>query len=203
MRCGKREVRGVKSETIPLAPFALLSSPPVDAMLLLESPMHPAALSIDRLLRDCSERHVRRSGPGGQHRNKVESGVILKHAPTGVAAEASERRTQRENLKVVIGRLRRNLALEVREEVSARGPSEAWRSRVRNGRLAVSERHELFPTLLAEALDHLSAADWDVGRAAERLGITSSQLVKFFKLEPRALRRLNDERAARGLGAMK
>ena len=165
--------------------------------------MHPAALPIDQLLRDCSERHVRRSGPGGQHRNKVESGVILKHAPTGVAAEASERRTQRENQTVVIGRLRRNLALDIREAVPSAGPSEAWRSRVWNGRLAISERHELFPTLLAEALDHLSAADWDAGRAADILGITSSQLVKFLKLEPRALRRLNDERAARGFGSMK
>ena len=165
--------------------------------------MHPAGLSIDDLLRGCSERHVRRSGPGGQHRNKVESGIILRHESSGVSAEASERRTQRENHGVAIGRLRRNLALKVRERPAAGGPSDAWRSRVRDRRIAVSERHELFPTLLAEALDVLADSDWDVGRASEVLGTTSSQLVKFLKGEPRALVMLNDERAARGLGRMK
>ena len=52
---------------------------------------HPSALESEILLRGCTERRVRRSGPGGQHRNKVETGVVLRHESTGVEAEASER----------------------------------------------------------------------------------------------------------------
>ena len=52
---------------------------------------HPARLTADRLLGECSQKFMRRSGPGGQNRNKVETAVILTHRPTGVSAEANER----------------------------------------------------------------------------------------------------------------
>ena len=53
---------------------------------------HPALCKIEQLRDECEVRFQRRSGPGGQHRNKVETAVILIHAPTGVKAEANERR---------------------------------------------------------------------------------------------------------------
>lgn len=54
---------------------------------------HPAAIDPDELLRQCDEKRIRRGGPGGQHRNKVETAVVLHHRPTGMTAEASERRS--------------------------------------------------------------------------------------------------------------
>ena len=33
------------------------------------------------------------SGPGGQHRNRTESGVRLTHRPTGIVVLATERRS--------------------------------------------------------------------------------------------------------------
>ena len=68
--------------------------------------VHPAAISPEVLLRQCVESRTRRSGPGGQHRNKVETAVVLRHEPTGVTAEASERRSQAENRIVALARLR-------------------------------------------------------------------------------------------------
>ena len=53
--------------------------------------IHPAALDPERLLAECDVRFTRRSGPGGQNRNKVETAVILTHRPTGITAEASDR----------------------------------------------------------------------------------------------------------------
>ncbi len=44
-------------------------------------------------------------GPGGQHRNKTESGVRLHHRPSGVRVAATERRSQAANLKVAFERL--------------------------------------------------------------------------------------------------
>ena len=58
---------------------------------------HPAATSTQQLLAECNVRTLRRAGPGGQHRNKVETAVSLRHLPSGVHAEASERRGQAQN----------------------------------------------------------------------------------------------------------
>ena len=48
---------------------------------------HPASLDDDRLLAECDQSFLRRSGPGGQNRNKVETAVVLRHRPTGLIAE--------------------------------------------------------------------------------------------------------------------
>ena len=40
---------------------------------------------------------LRGSGPGGQHRNKVESGVRLFHPPSGITVTATSRRSQIQN----------------------------------------------------------------------------------------------------------
>ena len=58
-------------------------------------------------------------------------------------------------------------------------------------------------SLLAEALDTLAGTAWDASEAAGHLGCTTSQLLKFLKLEPRAFTRLNDERVRRGLRRLK
>ena len=166
--------------------------------------MHPAALPIEQLLSGCVVRRGRRSGPGGQHRNKVETAVVVEHAESGVRGEASERRSQEQNRRMAVQRLRVNLALEVRSEISPQDgePSELWRSRVRGSRIEVSVEHHDFPALLAEALDIASAQAMDVKSAAERLGVSTTQLVNLLKAEPRALECVNRRRREVGLRAL-
>jgi protein subunit release factor B len=48
-------------------------------------------------------------GPGGQHRNKTESGVRLTHPPTELSVTATERRSQLQNRGVALERLREAL----------------------------------------------------------------------------------------------
>ncbi len=66
------------------------------------NPMHPAALPPADLLKQTQELHTRRSGPGGQRRNKPQTAVVLLHKPTGISAEANERRSQAENRQVAL-----------------------------------------------------------------------------------------------------
>lgn len=159
---------------------------------------HPAAIDPDRLAADCEFKATRRSGPGGQNRNKVETAVILTHRPTGIVAEAAERRSQGENRREALFRLRLKLAVEVRSP-AGEAPSPLWKSRLRGGRIVVSPEHDDFPALLSEALDALAARDDDVKEAAAVLGCSASQLVKLLAAEPRALVELNARRAAKGL----
>ncbi len=161
---------------------------------------HPVELSDAALLAGCEVRRLRRSGPGGQNRNKVETAVQLVHHETGLVAEANERRSQAENRNVALRRLRLQLALAVRvSDVSETSPSALWQGRCRAGRISINPEHADFPRLLAEALDRLAAAEWSAPEAADRLGCTTSQLIRFVALEPRALALLNRERAGRGL----
>ena len=163
---------------------------------------HPAEASPEQLLAECDVRRLRRSGPGGQHRNKVETAVSLRHGPTGVCAEASERRSQAQNQSLALFRLRVNLALEVRRPCGPDYvPSLLWQSRCGGG-LRVSASHADLPALLAEALDVLAALDADPKRAAALLGCTPSQLIRLLKLDPRARLLVNRWRGQRGLHAL-
>lgn len=167
--------------------------------------MHPARLSIDQLLRDCRFKNQRRSGPGGQHRNKVETAVVVCHQPTGLRAEANEKRSQLENRNVAVTRLRLILAVNVRSESTGGDPpvSQTWRERCKDGRLVVSPRHSDFPAMIAEALDRVCGLRWDVIAAAEQLSVTPSQLIKLFKMHPPALELVNAHRLEAGQKPLK
>jgi hypothetical protein len=163
--------------------------------------VHPAQLDEATLLAQCEVQRTRRSGPGGQHRNKTESAIVLTHIPTGVDAEASERRSQHENRQVALRRLRVQLAVRVRRLPSDEpvAPSPLWQSRCTRGRIVCSVEHDDFPALLAEALDAVEHANWEPRPAAESLGCTATQLVRFIRLEPAAFTELNRRRAELGL----
>jgi hypothetical protein len=169
--------------------------------------VHPAALPLAALLKQCEIRRQRRSGPGGQHRNKVETAVVITHQPTGIRGEASERRSQDLNRAMAVQRLRVKLALAIRSpapvgDVAAAQCSALWRSRLHGRQLHVSPAHADFPALLAEALDRLATCDFDCKLAADQLACTPSQLVKLLKLEAEALQQVNVARAARSLAVL-
>lgn len=166
--------------------------------------VHPAAQDPKQTRAQCEVLRSRASGPGGQHRNKVQTAVTLRHRASGLVGRASERRSQSENLGVALFRLRVNLALEVRCPAQPEQPASAlWKSRLRAGRIMVNPRHADFPALLAEALDMLAAANMDPLAAAAALGCTPSQLLKFLKDEPRAWALLNRHRQQAGLPIFK
>lgn len=50
--------------------------------------------------KDCERQTFRGSGPGGQHRNKTDTGVRFIHHPSGARAESCETRSQHENARL-------------------------------------------------------------------------------------------------------
>ncbi len=64
------------------------------------------ALADEALLAECEESFFIGGGPGGQHRNKTESGVRLVHPATGITVTATERRSQLQNRGAALERLR-------------------------------------------------------------------------------------------------
>jgi hypothetical protein len=162
-------------------------------------PVHPAALDDDALLDQCRWTRSRSGGPGGQHRNKVETTVELVHTASGVSAKAGERRSVRENMRVAMSRLRLALAVGYRVGVPAgECRSDLWRTRSRTGRVIVSTKHRDYSALLAEAMDVLDASGNDLGVTATRLCVTQSQIVKLLREHQPAMVAVNERRAAMG-----
>lgn len=163
-------------------------------------PTHPAAYDKEKLLRECSVTRGRASGPGGQHRNKVETHITIVHDPSGIDAQAGERRLAKENLSVAIRRLRLKLAMGVRIDVPAGDiRSELWRRRCVKKRIVCSPKHADYSSLLAEAFDVIDACGFDVKKAAVRLECSSTQLIRFIAEHPPAFERLNQSREDHGL----
>ncbi|MCP4784988.1 MAG: peptide chain release factor-like protein [Fuerstiella sp.] len=165
---------------------------------------HPACLAVEELLKDCDVRRTRASGPGGQHRNKVETAIEITHRPTGVVASASERRSQEQNRQVAVKRLRLALAVQHRTARSDMvEPSALWFSRCVASRIQCNDRHQDFAALMAEALNAVHAKVYDLRKAAASLGCSSSQLIRFLARTPDALNAVNRERQALGLGKLR
>jgi protein subunit release factor B len=76
----------------------------------------------DSLERDCDLEFFIASGPGGQHRNKVETGVRLTHRPSGISVTATERRSQHANREVAYERMAARLE-ELQHVTPSRKPT--------------------------------------------------------------------------------
>jgi len=164
---------------------------------------HPASWDDERLLQETELKRQRRSGPGGQHRNKVETGIVATFLPTGARVEATERRSQEANRVQALYRLRLRLAVVERGACDpAVHPTALWIDRRQGNRIRVNVEHAHFPALLAEALDVTLELD-DAKTAADSLGVSVSQLAKFIGMHPPALALVNEMRAKNGLRPLK
>jgi len=61
------------------------------------------------LLTDCAVETFRSSGPGGQHANRRETAVRIRHIPTGIVVTCQQERSQRRNKRIALARLRERL----------------------------------------------------------------------------------------------
>ena len=85
------------------------------------------------LLAECRVDTFRSGGKGGQHQNKVESGVRLTHRPTGLVVTSRKHRSQHRNREDALQRLRRKLEAMDRKDpprVPTRVPERQKRERL-------------------------------------------------------------------------
>jgi hypothetical protein len=150
---------------------------------------HPALLLSDReLLAECDLHTLRGSGPGGQKRNKTESAVRIRHKPTGVTAVAEESRSQAENRRRALRRLREALALRVRARVPLENfhpPAELASSMDAAGRVHLNERDAAYAVVVATVLDVLDACQGRLRETAQRLDLPTNRLTRFLAEHPR------------------
>ena len=181
---------------------------------------HPyLSLTDDELVRECVVETMRASGPGGQHRNKTDSGVRLRHTPTGVVAQAFERRSQHENRAVALRRLRERIALEWRqpltprppphlrgEEVAAPGETDVMpevAAILPGARQRVGPNNERYWAGIAGVLDLFVALECSVSETAAALGISTGALSRLLLESPAVGAKVNELRAARGMRALR
>lgn len=146
------------------------------------------------LLRACSVETYRASGPGGQRRNKVETAVRLTHRATGLTVTAAESRSQAENRRRALARMRRRLAFSLREPLDETRAAEAFRAGLRAGKRSAERL-----LALAAALDAVEAHAGRVSEAARSLGVSTAALSKALRSDPEAWAELARIRARHSL----
>ncbi len=157
--------------------------------------------SDDQLVAQCEVDRYRASGPGGQHRNKTESAVRLRHRLTGVSAIGEDSRSQSENKLHAVRRLRSAIALAVREPVQLEPYAVPPRlaALVAAGTAPLGAKTRLTGAYwagIAELLDLLVAGHLEIAATAQRLGITTGALSKLLLHDDQVARVVNDLRRA-------
>ncbi len=162
--------------------------------------MQPSyALGDHDLLAQCDATSSSTHSPGGQHRNKAESAVRLRHKPSGLMAQCEANRDRADNRAEALRRLRLRLVL------ADPGRSDrAWLTEhVVDQRFTVGPAHPRFALVVACALDALDAAAGQLPEAAAGLGVTSSQLVRALVADKEVHQAANRIRAGHALPAIK
>ncbi|XP_073015008.1 uncharacterized protein [Primulina eburnea] len=136
-------------------------------------------MSDEQLMSHCEMDTFKASGPGGQHRNKRESAVRLKHIPTGIISQAVEDRSQHKNRESALGRLLRN-SVELDTYVPPLEliqilPAKSSLRGSENGP-QIGPNNPKFALGMQALLDLIFAVEGSVSDAAKKLGLSTGAL---------------------------
>ena len=143
----------------------------------------------------CELGRFKRSGPGGQHRNKVETGIRAIFRPTGTRAIGAERREIERNQQLAVRRLRVRVALETRFPCAA--PATALAFPGSRGRVNVD--NPKYPLFVAQMLDIVAGNQGQIRPAAEAFGLSTSALNRILYADKTLLTEIQSLRQDNGL----
>ncbi|KAK4266926.1 hypothetical protein QN277_023784 [Acacia crassicarpa] len=174
---------------------------------------HYLGLTDDELMRECEMDTFKSSGPGGQHRNKRESAVRLKHIPTGIIAQAAEDRSQHKNRASALTRLRALIALKVRNIVNldAYSPPQELlqilpaKSSIRGSDCGpqIGPNNPKFVLGMQALLDLIFAVEGSISEAAKFLGLSTGALSRLILSDDSLRMAVNEFRASKGMKPLK
>ena len=146
-------------------------------------------MTLDELLGACTLKGFQGSGPGGQHRNKTNTGVMLTLRQYNLEIKSCEGRSALRKMQMA-------LALKVREtpptvEIPFPGS---------NGHIQPS--NALFPLFIAHVFDRMAQKNGDTKEAAQAFGLTPSALVKIIRQDKACAEKLQNSRQAQGKGRL-
>ncbi|XP_022932469.1 uncharacterized protein LOC111438876 [Cucurbita moschata] len=170
-------------------------------------------LSDEELMRQCEMDTFKASGPGGQHRNKRESAVRLKHIPTGITAQAVEDRSQHKNRASALARLRAQLALKVRNPVDLEDyspPPELLqilplKSTIRPPGCGpqIGPNNSKFLPGMQALLDLIYTLDGSISDTAKYIGLTTGAVSRLILSDDSLRMAVNDIRISKGMKPLK
>lgn len=114
----------------------------------------------------------KRSGNGGQKRNKTSSAVRVSLKEFDISAEDCTERSQKLNRSKALQKLRRKIAMTFRET-----PTEEELT-------AVAPSNSKYPLFLARLLDLLESVNYSFKECGVKMNLSSSQVEKLLRKDP-------------------
>ena len=146
----------------------------------------------DSLMLICEFTPFKSTGRGGQKKNKSSSAVRLVHKQTGIAVTATKSRSQHENRKLSLKRLKFEIAFQIRSKES-----------VQLTNYEMSPNNKRFYLWVAYIFDLLERHNFAVSNVAKEIGLSTSRLIKLLARDPDVWQHLNNRRRSLDLKDLK
>ncbi len=148
-------------------------------------------MPLNELLKACKVSGFQGGGPGGQFRNKTNSGVDLRLSAFNLAIKSCESRSASENKVHALHRMRLAIALNVRE-----APKATSELKFPGSMGHIQPSNEAYPQFIADVLDIVAANGGDTKEAANAFGLTPTALTRILHANKAVLAKVQELRAA-------
>ncbi len=144
----------------------------------------------DTFLKACTQEGYQASGPGGQKRNRKFSAIRITHQETKISVTSSETRSQHNNRKTALKKLKLKIAIEIGgPKIISYNPT--------NIKIGLS--NPKYPLFIAFLFDNLWDNNFSISETAKSINISTSKLIKLISRDIIIWKIVNNYREKLGL----